>query len=77
MDGVLKRVEELEAAVSTIAEVMREMGGDGIGDRIANATIYLRAGGYTLALYAREGMIRIETGDSGSYLSFERRPEDV
>lgn len=77
MDGALKKVEQLEAAVSTIADVMRELGGDGIGDQIASATIYLRPGGFACHIYARDGMIRIETGDNGNSLSYERRPEDV
>ena len=34
-------------------------------------------GGFSFVVYARDGMIRIETGDDGHSLSFERRLTDV
>lgn len=77
MDGVLKRVEDLEDAINVIAAIMRDMGGDGVGDNVANASITLRDGGFHFSLYARDGWIVIDSRDDGSSLSFERRPTDV
>lgn len=77
MDGALKKVEELENAITVIVDIMRDLGGDGPGDIIANASIFLKPGGFSFVVYARDGMIRIETGDDGHSLSFERRLTDV
>lgn len=77
MDGALRKVEELENAISVIVDIMRDLGGDGPGDNIATSTIFLKPGGFSFVVYARDGMIRIETGDDGHSLSFERRMTDV
>ena len=42
MDGALKKVEELENAITVIVDIMRDLGGDCPGDNIANSTIFLK-----------------------------------
>lgn len=76
MEEIIKKIPDVKIAADVIANLLRELGGDGTGDNIAHAYVYLNEGGFRLSANGANGTIYYTEGADARFSYQERGAND-